>query len=106
MEAGYRFWPVVHEIQGGTSKEARAAVQAICEAVAQRESSDPAVARRELLGRVAAVVARTAARAVQKRSGQRRPRDASGAATASARRFLSMAEAEAEADPGNRYQGL
>ena len=85
MEAGYRFWPVVHEIQGGTSKEARAAIQAICEAVAQRESSEPAAVRWELLGRVAAVVARTAARAVQKRSGQRRTRDASGTATASAR---------------------
>ena len=99
MEAGYRFWPVVHEIQGGTSKEARAAIQAISEAVAQRESSEPAAVRRELLGRVAAVVARTAARAVQKRSGQRRTRDASGVAKASARRFLSLAEAEAEADP-------
>ena len=31
--AGYRFWPIVHEIQGGMAKGADAAMRAISEAV-------------------------------------------------------------------------
>ncbi len=72
-EAGYRFWPVVHEVQGGTSKAADAAIRAISQAVGERESREPGDVRRELLGRIAAVVARTAARAIHKRAA-RRPR--------------------------------
>ena len=72
-DAGYRFWPVVHEVQGATSKAADAAIRAISDAVGQQESREPASVRRELLGRIAVVVARTAARAVQKRAS-RRPR--------------------------------
>ena len=72
-EAGYRFWPVVHEVQGGMSKAADAAIRAISQAVGERESREPGDVRRELLGRIAAVVARTAARAIHKRAA-RRPR--------------------------------
>ena len=75
-DAGYRFWPVVHETQGGLSKEAEAATRAIASAVADREGRVAGTVRRELLSRVAAVIARTSARAVHKREVrriQRRP---------------------------------
>lgn len=93
METGYRFWPAIHEVQGGTSKDARAAVRGICEAVAAQESCEPGSVRRESLGRVAAVVARTAARAVHKRAERRRPHSALGAMVASVRRSLAETEA-------------
>ena len=60
----------MHEVQGGTSKAADAAIRAIAAAVAEREIREPGSIRRELLGRVAAVLARTAARAVHKRCGR------------------------------------
>ena len=67
QEAGYRFRPVVHEVQGGMAKAANAATRAISEAVAERERRDAATVRRELLYRVAVVVARSSARAIRKR---------------------------------------
>ena len=36
--AGYRFWPIVHEIQGGMAKDADAAMRAICDAVGKRRT--------------------------------------------------------------------
>ena len=71
IDDGYRFWPVVHEIQGGTSKAADAAIRAITSAVADRENREAGTVRRELLARVAAVVARTSARSVHKREARR-----------------------------------
>ena len=67
-EAGYRFWPVIHEVQGGTSKTADSAIRAIADAVAGREGRRAEKIRSELLARVAVVVARTAATAVRKRA--------------------------------------
>ena len=34
--AGCRFWPIVHEIQGGMAKDANAAMRAICDAVGEQ----------------------------------------------------------------------
>ena len=70
--SGYRFWPVVHEIQGGMAKEADAAMRAICEAVVKRENTDATTVRVEFLGRLAAVTTRAATRAVQKRTTTKR----------------------------------
>ena len=67
-EAGYRFWPVVHEIQGGMAKAADAATRAISEAVAEREGRDTASVRQEFLSRIAVLVARCSARAIRKRA--------------------------------------
>ncbi len=67
LEAGYRFWPVVHESQGGMSKAADAAVRAISQALADKEGREPGAVRRELLERVAVVIARSCVRAIRKR---------------------------------------
>ena len=48
-EVGYSFWPVVHEVQGGTAKEADAAIRAIASTIAERESREHGAIRRELL---------------------------------------------------------
>ena len=71
LEAGYRFWPVVHEVQGGTAKGADAAIRAIAESVATREDRDPASVRRELCERIAILVARCSARAIRRRDAPR-----------------------------------
>ena len=68
MAAGFRFWPVVHETQGGMATAAHAAVRAIAAAVAAKERREAASVRRELLSRVAAVVARCTTRAIKKRT--------------------------------------
>ena len=70
--AGYRFWLLVHEIQGGMAKGADAAMRAICEAVGKRESLDAATVRVECMGRLAGVISRTATRSVQKRLAKQR----------------------------------
>ena len=70
-EAGFRFWPVVHEVQGGMSKAADAATRAIAEAVAEREQRDADKVRHELLARVAVVIARCSVRAIKKRNRRR-----------------------------------
>ena len=62
---------MVHEVQGGTSKDADAAVRAIATAVAEHEGRDEGTVRRELLGKVALAVVRTAARAIQKRRAKK-----------------------------------
>ena len=74
IEAGYRFWPVVHEAQGATSKSADAAIRAITGALADNEGREPGAVRGELLARLAALVARTCARAVAKRARPKTPR--------------------------------
>ena len=68
LAAGYRFWPIVHEIQGGMAKDANAAMRAICDAVGKKENTDATTVRVEFLGRLAAVTTRAATRAVQKRT--------------------------------------
>jgi hypothetical protein len=66
-QAGLRFVPVVHEVQGGMSKTAHAVMRGIAEAVAEQEARDPLAIRREMEGRIAVVVARAAAAAVSRR---------------------------------------
>ena len=65
--AGYHFWPIVHEIQGGMAKGADAAMRLICEAVGKRENTDAVTLRVEFMGRLAAAITRAATRAVQNR---------------------------------------
>ena len=48
--AGYRFWPIVHEIQGGMAKDANAAMRAICDAVGKKENTDATTVRGGVLG--------------------------------------------------------
>ena len=71
LQAGFRFWPVVHEVQGATSKAADAAVRAIAGAVAAKEGREQAAVKKELLERVALVITRSSARAIRKRSAFR-----------------------------------
>jgi hypothetical protein len=66
-QAGLRFVPVVHEVQGGMSKTAHVVMRSIAEAVAEQEARDPLAIRREMEGRIAVVVARAAAAAVSRR---------------------------------------
>ena len=54
-EAGYRFWPVVHEVQGGTAKAADSAIRAIARAVSEREGRKESKVKGELLAHVAVV---------------------------------------------------
>ena len=70
LAAGYRFWPVVHEVQGGTCKAADAAQRAIADAVAEAEGRSSSDVRREMRERIALVVARCPAKAVAKRLPQ------------------------------------
>jgi len=68
-EHGLQFRPVVFEAQGGMSKGADAAVRALAAAVASREGREPATVRREMLHRIAVIVARgSAARIARRRS--------------------------------------
>ena len=66
-EAGFRFWPVVHEIQGGCGKEAEEAMRAIAASISDRESKAASVVLSEMKARLAAVITRASARAIFKR---------------------------------------
>ena len=73
QQAGFRFWPVVHEVQGGMAKAADAATRTIAEAVASRELRDAIAVRQGMIARVAVVIARCSARAVAKRATRQMP---------------------------------
>ena len=83
--AGYRFWPIVHEIQGGMAKDANAAMRAIKKATTVRV---------EFLGRLAAVTTRAATRAVQKRTTKKRTGTASDLPAMTVRQGLRAVEPE------------
>ncbi len=97
LEAGYRFWPVVHESQGGMSKAADAAVRAISQALADKEGRDPGAVRREMVGRVAVVIARNSVRAIRRRSAAV-PRGPGSLSAAIARSWRETAEVDAGGD--------
>ena len=65
--AGLLFCPVVHEAQGGVSREAARVAWAIASAVAAREGRRPEMVYGEMLGRIAIVLARSTALAIRKR---------------------------------------
>ena len=65
--AGYRFWPVIHEVQGGTSKEADTAQRAIAEAVATAEGRSIGAVLRELRERLALVISRCCSKTISAR---------------------------------------
>ena len=65
--AGLKYWPVVFEQQGGTSKGTDAAIRAVSEAIATREGREASGIRRELLCRIAVVLARSAASMIGRR---------------------------------------
>jgi len=72
LQAGYRFWLVIHESRGGTSKSASAALRAIAAVVASQEHRDEGKVSEEMLGRIAIVLARSVARAVGRRNTKAR----------------------------------
>ena len=92
--AGYHFSPDVHEIQGGMAKGADAAMRAICGAVEKREGMDAATVPVEFVGRLAAVITRTATRAVQKRLAKQRHGIMSDLPTMIVRQVLMAVELE------------
>ena len=92
--AGYRFWPIVHEIQGGMAKDAHAAMRAICEAVGKKENTDATTVRVEFLSRLAVVTTRAATRAVQKRTTKKRTETASDLPAMTVRQVLRAVETE------------
>ena len=96
--AGYRFWPVVHEIQGGMAKGADAAMK--------RESMDAATLRVEFMGRLAAVITRTATRAVQKRQAKQRNGTTSDLPAMIVRQVLTAVEQELNEDEELGIEGL
>ena len=67
MRQGLRFWPVVFEQQGGIPKAADAALRAIAVAVATCEGRDEQAVRREILHRIAIIIARSAGSRVARR---------------------------------------
>ena len=71
-EAGLRYQPVVHELQGCVSKGAFTVMHSIAEAVAFRENRTGASVRSEMQARIAVFIARCVARSIRKRSA--RPR--------------------------------
>ena len=97
LQAGYRFWPVIHESQGGTSKSADAALRAIATAVAEVENRDAGKVREEMLGRIAVVLARSASRAICRRGvkGKRARPSWAAAVVASCRETEEASDAEA-----------
>jgi hypothetical protein len=68
MAAGYRFWPVIHEAQGGSAKAADAAQRAIADAVAEAEGRSSASVHKEMRERIALVTSRCFAKAIAKRT--------------------------------------
>ena len=92
--AGYRFWPIVHEIQGGMVKDAHAAMRAICDAVGKKENTDATTVRVEFLSRLAAVTTRAATRAVQERTTKKRTETASDLPAMTVRQVLRAVEPE------------
>ena len=75
-EAGLQYRPVIHEAQGGTSKQADAVIRAIAGAVAAVEGKDATTIRSEMLARISVVQARCNAQAIHQRKhkDQRRTR--------------------------------
>ena len=104
--AGYRFWPIVHEIQGGMAKDANAAMRAICDAVVKKENTDATTVRVEFLGRLAAVTTRAATRAVQKRTTKKRTGTASDLPAMTVRQVLRAAEPEIDQEVELEVEGF
>ena len=63
-----RFWPVVMEHQGGMAKSADEAFSAIAKAVAMKETKEQAAIKREMLERLAVILARCTAQRIARRS--------------------------------------
>ena len=104
--AGYRFWPIVHEIQGGMAKEADAAMRAICDAVGKEENTDAMTVRAEFLGRLAAVTTRAATRAVQKRMTKKRTGTAPDLPAMTVRQVMRAVEPETDREEELEVEGL
>ena len=104
--AGYRFWPIVHETQGGMAKGADAAMRAICEAVGKRENTDAVMVRVEFMGRLAAVNTRAATRAVQKRLAKKRNVTTFDLPTSIVRQVMTAVEPEMDEEEELGVEGL
>ena len=73
-------------------------MRAICEAVGKRKSMDAATVRVEFMGRLAAVITRTATRAVQKRLATQRNGTTSDLPAMIVRQVLTAVEPEVNED--------
>ena len=73
LEHGLRFWPVVREQQGGMSKSACIAFRSVARAVAMKEHRDSLAIEREMLHRIAVVVARSKAQRIARRMQRTQP---------------------------------
>ena len=104
--AGYRFWPIVHEFQGGMAKGADAAMRAICAAVEEKENTDAMTVRVEFLGRLAAVTTRAATRAVQKRTTKKRTGTAPDLPAMTVRQVMRAVEPEIDREEELEVEGL
>ena len=67
-QQGLRFWPVVMEHQGGMAKAADEAFSAIAKTVAMKETKEQAAIKREMLERLAVILARCTAQRIARRS--------------------------------------
>ena len=104
--AGYRFWPIVHEIQGGMAKDADAAMRAIYAAVGEKENTDAMAVCAEFLGRLAAVTTRAATRAVQKRTTKKCTGTAPDLPATTVRQVLRAMEPEIDREEELEFEGL
>ena len=66
-EAGLQYRPVIHEAQGGTSKQANIAIRAISAAVAANGGKLESTIRSEMLARISVVLARCNAQSIRQR---------------------------------------
>ena len=84
-ESGLQYRPIIHEAQGGTSKQADAAIGAVSCAVAAAEGKESQSIRSEMLARIAAVQARCNAQAIRQRRQKAQTRTGSWAVRAQLR---------------------
>ena len=66
-DAGVLFQPIVLDMQGGLSAEARASIHTIAQCVAAAESCDASRIKAEMLDRIALIVSRSGAQAIMRR---------------------------------------
>ena len=88
------------------AKSAGAAIRAICEAVFKRESLDAATVRVEFMGRLAAVISRTATRSVQKRLAKQRNGTTSDLPAVIVRQVSTAVEPDLNEDEELGIEGL
>ena len=88
-EAGILFQPIVLDMQGGVTKEARASIHTIAQCVAAAESADAKRIKTEMLERLALTISRSSAEAIKRRR-QRKETASAGTAKMQILRSLHL----------------